>query len=372
MDINKKSTSKFEYTTSHNQKSNAPKEGHKNPNKRILEFDVLRSIAIILLFFHHGGIYNFSIFGFPLSPLTHYVELFLLGSFIFMAGYLTVGSLEKKRENAVLDFIRSKVIRIYVPYLGALALFILLLGVKVSKTDLAAHLLGAQILLAPRETHPIFTLWYVGLILVYYVLFSILLKYIPKTGTLLLAFILIFGAAFLVRMRWDFIERRFFYYFFVYASGILCAKTNLLTRMISTRYFLIDKLIIFGIGVAVFTPFHVLEDQALSLPLVLSINLYVVSAVLLALNLSRLLVSHTANLRLFSYISTASFFAYLLHRPVWKILGEFYSTHSIPIMFTYLTLVGSTIVLVVSYYLQKLYNNYADSLDQLLVRYTSR
>lgn len=372
MGIHKKSTLKVEYTTSQYEKSNASKKGLNNPNKRILEFDVLRSIAIVLLLLHHGGIYNFSVFGFQLRPLSHYVELFLLGSFIFMAGYLTVGSLGKKRKNTLLDFLRSKVIRVYIPYLVALALFILILGVKVSKTGLAAHLLGAQILLAPKETQPIFTLWYVGLILVYYVLFSILLRAIPKTRYLLLAFVLIFGAAFLVRMRWDFIERRFFYYFFVYASGILCAKTNLLNRLISTRYFLIDKLVIFGIGVAIFTPFHVLEDQTLSLPLILSINLYILSAVLLALSLSRLLVAHAANLRIFSYLSTASFFAYLLHRPIWKILSEFYSTQSIPIMFTYLTVGGSIVVLIVSYNLQKFYNNYAASLDHLLARYSTR
>ena len=76
----------------------------------IPEFDLLRSLAIGLLFFHHGGLYNLSFFGIPLTALNHYVELFLLGSFTFLSGYLMVHSVEGKSLS---DFLKSRLLRIY-------------------------------------------------------------------------------------------------------------------------------------------------------------------------------------------------------------------------------------------------------------------
>jgi hypothetical protein len=63
--------------------------------KQIVEFDFLRTVAILLLL-HHGGIYNFSLFSVSLLTFKPYIEQLLLGSFVFMAGYLSVHSLEKE------------------------------------------------------------------------------------------------------------------------------------------------------------------------------------------------------------------------------------------------------------------------------------
>jgi len=218
----------------------------------IPEFDLLRSLAIGLLFFHHGGLYNLSLFGLPLTALNHYDELFLLGSFTFLSGYLMVHSIEGK---FLTDFLKGRLLRIYLPHLVALVLFLLMLDINIDETGLLVHLMGAQIVLSPALTSPILTLWYIGLILAYSVIFGILVKLFPRLPVLIAAMLGVLLQAGLARQEFSLFARRFFYYYPVFAAGLLAAKTGLLERLTSARFFLLDKLALLVIGVLAFSPY---------------------------------------------------------------------------------------------------------------------
>jgi peptidoglycan/LPS O-acetylase OafA/YrhL len=331
---------------------------------KILEFDILRSLAILLLFLHHGGIYSFTLFGFPLSPYSNHIALFLLGSFVFLSGYLSVGSLER---TGLAGFLASRLVRIYLPYLAALAVFVGYLGVRLSEPELLIHLLGAQMLLSPRLATPVYTLWYIGVILAYSLIFGVLQKAVRRTGWLALVIVLVFLAAGLVRVEWGFIARRFFYYYFAFAAGVLCARTGLLDRLTTARFYLVDKLLFAGLGLALLAPVAAQVGQTVSSGLVVAISVYILSLVLLALSLARLLRRSGLPLRIFSMISFSSFFAYLIHRPVWQMLASLYRFPSDTAMFVYLVGAGSLVILGIAYLLQKGYDTLAKTLLRPLV-----
>jgi hypothetical protein len=126
-------------------------------------------------------------------------------------------------------------------------IFLFILNVDMSRADLLSHLLGVQMITSPRLTTPILTLWFVGLILVYYALFAILHKTIRDDRWLVLVIVLIFATAGLARFQTGFIARRFFYYYLVFAAGFMLARPgavqrHLLDKLLTRRFFLVDKL----------------------------------------------------------------------------------------------------------------------------------
>ena len=329
----------------------------KNGGDKILEFDILRALAILLLILHHGGIYNFSLFGLPLVDTAGYNGLYLLGIFFFLAGYLTVRSLEK---HSLKDYLTRRLLRVYVPYLGALFLFLFILNVDMSRADLLSHLLGAQMITSPRLTTPILTLWFVGLILVYYALFAILHKTIRDDRWLVLVIVLIFAAAGLARFQTGFIARRFFYYYLVFAAGFLLARPgavqrHLLDKLLTRRFFLVDKLALVGASILILAPIFEQNKAELSVTLILAITFFILAMILLSLSLARWLVLSGLQIPLVNRIAAASFFAYLLHRPIWQIAMQIYDPKAITALSIYLILIGYLVVLPLAYYAQKIY-----------------
>lgn len=332
-----------------------------NPTKQIVEFDFLRTVAILLLFLHHGGFYNFSIFSISMETFKPYIEEFLLGSFVFLAGYLSVYSLEK---TSLSEFLKKRLVRVYFPYLVALVLFVLLLDLDVSKLDFAIHLVGAQILLSPEFTEPIYTLWYVGLIFTFYIIFGSLYKSVKSPVILVAAIVLVFALTFAIRLEWGIIGRRFFYFFFIFAAGILIARTRTLHILTTDRFFFADKLIVLLLGVVFYGFYTGQEDFPLTLPSLLAMNLYILAAVITLLSIGRLYQQYLTNIRLISIISYSAFFAYLFHRLVWKALLTVYTPPTIQLLSLYQILVGSVIVILLAFTLQKAYDLFSSRLLQ--------
>lgn len=326
-------------------------------HSRVLEFDVLRAIAILLLLLHHGGIYNFSIWGYSLQNLQPYVQLFLLGSFFFLSGYLFSHSLEKNGAKA---FWVDKFKRIVVPYWITLIIFILVLDVTTDPVDLLIHVFGSQMVLSPRFTTPVLTLWYIGLTLTYYLVFGLLLKWSRKPWLLAGAALLVFWGTAFLRLEYGLFARRFFYYFFVFGAGILIARMNWLDRLVTPRFWLLDRLLLFILSILVLDPLKSQVGTGVSLPLVFAITYFSLSAILLTLSMLRLIVRPSLVYELFAMISYASFFVYLLHRPIWQLLvGSGMSMPKQTLSF-YLILIGCYIVIPVAFILQKSYDRILD------------
>jgi thiamine transporter ThiT len=58
-----------------------------NKPQKLIEFEILRAISVILLMFSHSDIYSQMVFGFELEPIGPYIRGFFLGSFFLMAGF---------------------------------------------------------------------------------------------------------------------------------------------------------------------------------------------------------------------------------------------------------------------------------------------
>ena len=150
--------------------------------KRLPEFEVLRAVAILLLLVHHSGLYSLDP-GLNLQSLPPFFEAFLLGCFFFISGYFTEISLQRAGGNPRRFFL-SRFVKVYPPYLIALALYLTVLGITLrERFDLFVYAVGLQFVFAGM-VKPILTLWYVSAILLFYVLFGLLWKFVPKTVSL--------------------------------------------------------------------------------------------------------------------------------------------------------------------------------------------
>lgn len=318
--------------------------------ERIVEFDILRSMSILLLFFHHSNAYELGLLGHPLAPLRPFVGTFVLGAFVFVAGYLSIRAQEDLR-----GFLRSRISRVYLPYVVALLSFIVILGVRLSARELVIHLLGLQMVLAPRLSHPIDTLWFVGMILPFYVLFGIAARYVKHVLYLVLCLVLCTAALVLVRTRLGLVEDRIFYYLGVYAVGLILAKTGRLQALTSPRWFPI-KAAVWVLGIGLLTMYSDHYRTILSPGLVLSIAVFVLASILLVLSVARLPTIRNLCPGLRRSISYAAYVSYLLHRPIWRIVYLVYTPRTPTGTFLFTLTIGAPLVLFVSYALQKGYD----------------
>ena len=332
--------------------------------ERIHELDILRSLALVLLFLHHGGLYGVEVVQMSIKFLQPYIGCFIIGAFIFLAGYLSAVTIKKYPKPDRFRYLKSRFLRIYPPYLVALVLFILLLEVQVNLSELIVHILGLQILLAPLVGTPIFTLWFVGMILLFfYQFFFLQLKFESILG-LVLSIMLILGGSIILNSWFQLFEFRYFIFFPIFAVGILCERINILPVLMTSRFLLIDKLIIFILGTIFMALANSQTGMSLTFISVLGTNLFILTSIMLVLSLAKKVVDAKIGLNLFTFISVSSYFAFLFHRPIWKILTSFVKFRSHNRLFLYTVIVGTPIVIIVSYYLQKTYNHLLEFLKR--------
>jgi len=321
---------------------------------RLTEFDVLRSISILLLLVHHSGFYGLELNGYSPGALSPYLEAGLLGWFFLISGYFTERSLQKSQGD-LLDFFRSKFIKIYPPYLAAFALYIFILGVSLKKKfDVFVYLMGAQFIFSPSRAKPILTLWYVGAIVVYYLIFAILWKGSSSTKRLMYSSLAVFGAACLIHQFTTLIDERFYKYYFVFLSGMLLARPGWFGEQLSAEY-IRWKIGVAILGMSVFSFALYARVEQFSL-------LYIFAAYVLIVPAFVLVYAFVVKydiffpVRLTSFISYSSFFVYLFHRPFWRILENLLPVPGVEYQILFRMIPASLAVIVLCYYLRLTYD----------------
>jgi peptidoglycan/LPS O-acetylase OafA/YrhL len=211
---------------------------------KIIAFDFLRALAIIMIIPAHLSNFLYSTYGkLALYAFDPYFANMGLGLFIFMSGYLiyynnhSINSL----QNAF-DFYRKRLLRIYPLYWAALATFVLVFFVFAPRLNsgfvfpnsenvfgffnIFVHVLGLQILLAPAYASPMLTLYFVGLIVIFYAIYPFLIMYSKTTKRLLLSSTIIYLGFFLISKTFNIIDHRFFMFFLIFVFGILACKES--------------------------------------------------------------------------------------------------------------------------------------------------
>jgi peptidoglycan/LPS O-acetylase OafA/YrhL len=137
---------------------------------------------------------------------------------------------------------------------------------------------------------------------------------------------------------------------------LVLAKTRRLQALTSARWFLIDKIALWALGVGLLTMYSAQYRKVLSPGLALSIAAFVLASILLVLSVARLPFIRNINPGPCRSISYAAYVSYLLHRPIWRIAYLVYTPRTPTGTFLFTLTIGAPLVLFVSYALQKGYD----------------
>ncbi len=319
--------------------------------QRLQEYEALRALSIVLLLILHSDVFSLKVFGVELGPVSHFVGAFLLGSFFFLAGYFQEVSMQKGGDT--LSYVKSKVIRIFPPYWFALALFIFLMGYSLKRFELAVYLSNLQFIFSPAFVKQMLTLWYISVVAGYYSLFWILAKRVKSSLWLGIWSAVFFIAAYVLHTLTELLDGRFFEYYFIFLAGVYFARFQQVREFLSNLNF-IYKIIIALLGVWFFRMALTAGLDVTHGFYLLAVDFYILGWVWMWLGIFR---TSVGGWRIWSPVSTASFFAYLYHRPIWYALVPLLAGRMglSAILFQFIP--GTVIVLFVGYFLQKGYDS---------------
>jgi len=201
-------------------------------NQKLPEIDMLRivSILIVVLLIHIplSYAYNFYLdldqFGvFLVNNIGIYVSM---GSFVFVSGfglYLNPNNRHINSTKKLLTFLKKRFIRIFPLYWIAIVLFLFFVGyLSIDPLYLLFHFLGMQIIVAPYFGPPMLTLWFIGIIVIFYLIYVVLNslgtieRIIPASIGILFFFVFL-------KEFFGLVEYRFFFYYFIFIAGIVAA-----------------------------------------------------------------------------------------------------------------------------------------------------
>ena len=311
---------------------------------RNISFEVVRVLAAfyIIFFWHQVNYINLDTFK---TESTQLIALVCLGTFFVMSGYfLTLGekiTSAKNKKSAIVQFYVKRLLRIYPLYAFAVLTFFML---EIGDWTWLRLLLSLTLLAAIFDLSPL-TLWFVNVIFLFYIIAPFFWKYTYSSLR-----ILAFGATFfailvLLNQLTDFVDERLFIYFPSFLFGMLIGKEKILHDKLNSLAFGmisgVSAAIILFIYYAVGFPFLILNIviPILSLPFLL--------------NISKLLVAYMHKSKLIEYCSTASFAAYLFHRPIFEVSYQVIPKNNV-------VSISAVIIatIVISYLIQRFYTQF--------------
>lgn len=198
---------------------------------RILEIDVLRSLAIILIILSHiDSFTNFIIF----DTLDGVLAFFGLSIFFFISGFLMRFNNEFNAAKDIYSFFKNRASKIYPLYWFSIAVIYVMSeagfdiiysnDIAANKFLLILNVLGLQGLFSDNFSLSVW--WFVGVILLYYFLFSVIL-YLSKNTSMFLtfSFLAVLPLLFL-KNEFNLIHSNVFSYYFIFIAGILSATAK--------------------------------------------------------------------------------------------------------------------------------------------------
>jgi peptidoglycan/LPS O-acetylase OafA/YrhL len=234
---------------------------------KLISLDILRVIAIFFILITHSGIYISN------SPVEHffstYFASFGIALFVFVSGYsLYLNNNSINSFEDILKFYKKRLLRIFPLYWLALISFIIIFWFLVpiyapsqivnsyqselnsyfTIGNMAITFFGLEIFLSPEYATPIFTLWYIGLILIFYFLFPILIRWSKNSKELIFHSILVLIFFLILRFLFNIIDIRFFNFYFIFIIGILACRSQIfINKGYSKFLILLPSLMVFSL-----------------------------------------------------------------------------------------------------------------------------
>jgi peptidoglycan/LPS O-acetylase OafA/YrhL len=309
-------------------------------DNRQFELDIMRAVAILLIIAAHLNGYTSVL----KTPAYQFFAELGLSMFIFISGY----SLALKYKNIetwkdVKNFLFRRILRIYPLYIPALLLFIVLFHhygiwhqwevIPIFSTKVLVHIAGGQIVLSPMIT-PVATLWFVGCIMLYYLVYVALARYGDKVWKIVITAVVIFLLLAVLKIFVGIIDYRFFYYYPIFVGGVLACHLRLFKVKSRQNIVIVTALILFVImmGIAFsLSPLgrglHRYKRYPIDSFIAAEGALFIFSimGVLFLAYLARIAAVHFyKRFRAFiMFMSISSYAVYLFHRPILATLTAF-------------------------------------------------
>jgi len=211
---------------------------------RIIVLDGVKAAAILLIIFIH--LYNYLMH----HPFTGHHDLIALLSFLALAGFTFVSGYTIYANNTVIRtqeditrFYRKRVLRVYPLYLAALAAFFVCFQVlrldpplELPPAEWAINVLCLQVLLAPAFADPVFTLWFVGFIMVLYLLYPVIVAPERSARGIILISGGIFALLAVLHFLLNIVDLRLLQYYVFFIAGIVAARSGIRFSRFETRF----------------------------------------------------------------------------------------------------------------------------------------
>jgi peptidoglycan/LPS O-acetylase OafA/YrhL len=205
---------------------------------RVVELDILRAVAIIFIVFGHVTYWQTAVKDTLESGLAISFGLLL---FFFISGYvLHLNHPSFPQRNSLVDFYKKRALRIFPLYWLAIVVTFVFVSPPLVPLNTFVIVLGLQSLLSPRLDTAIWW-WFVGTILVYYMIYPLIAALASDTlnlpapmnssvfkfAIMLIVPFLIFAVA---RSALFIIANSIFYYYGIFALGVAVSNYNILGR----------------------------------------------------------------------------------------------------------------------------------------------
>ena len=274
------------------------------------------------------------------NPVTLRLTVIILGLFVLISGYLIGAKGIRFGRNDILLFYKTRLLRIYAPFLVAAVLFYLLNIADISTLAKSAALLSMFVAPAPP------TLWFIAMLLLFYIAAPFLIhlsthvtRYVLACALLITAMLI--GGAFLRS-----VDARLVIYCPAFVAGVLMARHK--AWLSSMNIGVMALLLIASVVISTYNVAPV-EHSFLSIPLALVGSLLVLA---IAARSGGRIGQH----RSITFLSYASFFMYLFHRPVFAVLLNLYFPTSGAPQIMYLLAICLPCIVAVSWLAQKAYD----------------
>ena len=248
-------------------------------NHKLYHFEFLRALAIILILITHSTSYlSFKYLKLVISVFNPFFAQMGLAIFIFISGYLIYSNnSDVSLTNNLLAFYKKRVLRIYPLYWLSLITFIVVYSVfqshlsqkyivsdsniLFSTNNLIIHGLGLETLLAPSYSTPIFTLYFIGVILICYLLYPVINS--RSTARLLSKALLIYTVFLFLFSVYGVIDGSFFEFYLIFVFGLISAKNKMFEKR-SNSYSLSLAPLVFALVVILSDRLFLLLDPRVS------------------------------------------------------------------------------------------------------------
>ncbi len=322
--------------------------------QRIIGFDIARvfSMLFIIAVYH---ILGYTRILYHNSLILAFVNC-SLGTFTFLSSFLIASRYNFDDKESVLNYYKKRVIRVY-PLFFITSIILLLMGFN----DLPKTIKGLVGISPLWEPHPR-TMWYIAMLLLFYIVTPILSrgKIIKKTIT----YIIINVVFALLSIVLDHIYLPTFYYFGIYFVGIVMGahyydKVIRIIKSPKSLFISIFFVVLLLVNIVFNSYYYRLFSGFCGVFMILNI-----SYILGDLNLK----NNNRFVSIIGFASYASMCAYLFHRECYELMLKIFCPENPFVLIAYLFFLGVPIVLLLSYYIQKVYDSIVNKCSNTRVK----